>query len=85
MYVFSRPLAFATIRVAGILPAIRGRDALDTLATHFPLTLLGGSLIPIVVYRDEDGFSLLRSGRIATIVSDVICSALCKVPDLILW
>jgi hypothetical protein len=50
LYVFSRILVFATISVAGILPAIRGRDALDTLATHFPLTLLGGSLIPIVVY-----------------------------------
>jgi hypothetical protein len=36
-------------RVAGILPAIRGRDDLDTLATHFPSTLSYGSLIPIVV------------------------------------
>jgi hypothetical protein len=32
LYVFSRILVFATISVAGILPAIRWRDALDTLA-----------------------------------------------------
>ncbi len=39
-YMFSQSLAFATI------PKAYGFEA----ATHFPLTLLGGSLIPIVVY-----------------------------------
>ena len=29
-------------------------------ATPFPLILLGGSLIPIVVYWDGDGFSLAK-------------------------
>ena len=46
----SRPLAFATILKAC------GFEA----ATHFPLILLGGSLIPIVVHRDGDGFSLAK-------------------------
>ena len=47
---FSQPLAFASI------PKAYGFEA----ATHFPLTLLGGSLIPIVVYRDGDGFPLAK-------------------------
>jgi len=45
-YMFSRPLAFATI------PKACGFEA----ATRFPSILSGGSLIPIVVYRDGDGF-----------------------------
>ena len=47
---FSQPLAFATI------PKAYGFEA----ATHYLFTLLGGSLIPIVVYRDGDGFSLAK-------------------------
>ncbi len=47
---FSQSLAFATI------PKAYGFEA----ATHFPLILLGGSLIPIVVYWDGDGFSLAK-------------------------
>jgi len=39
-YMFSRPLAFSTI------PKAFGFEA----ATRFPSILLGGSLIPIVVY-----------------------------------
>jgi len=49
-YMFSRPLAFSTI------PKACGFEA----ATRFPSILLGGSLIPIVVYRDGDGFSLAK-------------------------
>jgi len=49
--VFSRRLAFAAI------PKACGFEA----ATRFPsILLLGGSLIPIVVYRDGDGFSLAK-------------------------
>ena len=47
---FSQPLVFASI------PKAYGVEA----ATHFPLSLLGGSLIPIVVYRDGDGFPLAK-------------------------
>jgi len=47
---FSRPLAFSTI------PKACGFE----VATRFPSILLGGSLIPIVVYRDGDGFSLAK-------------------------
>ena len=31
-------------------------------ATHVPLILPSGSLIPIVIYRDEDGFPLGKLG-----------------------
>ena len=48
MYVFGRNLAFVSI------PKAYGFEA----ATRFPSILLGGSLIPIVVYRDGDGFSI---------------------------
>ena len=47
----SQPLAFASI------PKAYGFEA----ATHFPSILWGGSLIPIVVYRDGDGFSLAKN------------------------
>jgi len=47
---FSRPLAFSTI------PKACGFEA----ATRFTSNLLGGSLIPIVVYRDGDGFPLAK-------------------------
>ena len=52
-YVFNRNLAFTTI------PKAYGFEA----ATHFLLILLGGSLIPIVVYRDGDGFPLAKHIR----------------------
>jgi len=48
--VFSQTPAFSTI------PKACGFEA----ATRFPSILLGGSLIPIVVYRDGDGFSLAK-------------------------
>ncbi len=50
MYMFSQLLGFATI------PKAYGFEA----ATHFPSILLGGSLIPIVVYWDEDDFFLAK-------------------------
>jgi len=50
LYVFSQALVFASI------PKAYGFEA----ATHFQLTLLGGSLISIVIYRDGDGFSLAK-------------------------
>ena len=54
MYMFSQPLTFASI------PKASGYEA----ATHFPLILLCGSLIPIVVYWDGDGFSLGKHIRV---------------------
>jgi hypothetical protein len=56
---FSQPLAFVSI------PKAYGFEA----ATHFPLNLLGGSLIPIVVYRDGDGFSLAKHIRAGVLIS----------------
>jgi len=47
---FSLPLAFSAI------PKACGFEA----ATRFVSSLLGGSLIPIVVYWDGDGFSLAK-------------------------
>jgi len=49
-YMISLPLAFSTI------PKACGFED----ATRFPSILLGGSLIPIVVNRDGDGFSLAK-------------------------
>ena len=50
---FGRHPAFATI------PKLKLRYAVFKLeaATRFPSILVGGSLIPIVVYRDGDGFN----------------------------
>jgi hypothetical protein len=40
-------------------PAVR-LSKLEAATRRFPSILLGGSLIPIVIYRDGDGFSLAK-------------------------
>jgi len=62
--VFSLPLVFATIpklepRLAVVQAFPWGRLTVED-ATRFPSILLCGSLIPIVVYRDGDGFPLAK-------------------------
>jgi hypothetical protein len=63
-YVFSRPLVFASIpklepRRAGVQAFPWGRLTVEA-ATRFPSILSSGSLIPIVVYWDGDGFPLAK-------------------------
>jgi hypothetical protein len=58
-YVFSMPLTFATIpKACG--PSTSLRTVFEA-ATLYTSILLGGSLIPIVVYWDGDGFSWLNT------------------------
>ena len=54
-YVFSPNRSFSTIPKLGP----HGWSKLEA-ATHFLFILLGGSLIPIVVYRDGDGFTFIE-------------------------
>ena len=71
-YMFSWLPAFVTIpklepRCAVVQAFPWGRLTVEA-APRFPSILMGGSLIPIVVYWDGDGFSLAKHIRILQIV-----------------